>query len=102
MAVLEIIEPHNLGKEEALKRIKELLPKLKQQYGDRITNLREQWEGHLGEFSFIAMGYEASGSLAVSNSVVLLVGEVDLGVLGSMFLGTIESAIRQQARALLA
>lgn len=91
---------HQLGKDEALARIKGLLAQAKEQYGDRITDLEEHWSGDGGTFSFRAMGFRISGSLTVSDRDVVIVGDYPFAALP--FKGTIEATLRERAQRLLA
>lgn len=52
MPKMSVEVPHKLGKEKALARIKNLLIDLKAQYGDQIQDLKEEWSGTIGAFSF--------------------------------------------------
>jgi len=92
--------PHTLGKDEALTRIQGILVKAKEQYGDRITNLQENWTSDGGTFSFKAMGFKISGSLTVTDKDVQIVGDYPFAALP--FKGTIEATLRERAERLLA
>lgn len=91
---------HELGKDEALTRIKGILAQVKQQYGDRITNLEENWTDDGGSFSFQAMGFKMAGSLAVSDTDVAITGDYPWAA--KPFQGTIEATLRERAERLLA
>ncbi len=90
---------HQLGRDEALNRIKGLLGQAKEQYGDRITDLKENWSDNGGTFSFKAMGFKISGSLAVSDTDVVITGDYPFAALP--FKGTIEATLRERAERLL-
>jgi len=92
--------PHELGKDEALTRIKGILVQAKAQYGDRITNLQENWTDDGGTFSFQAMGFKIAGALAVSDSDVAITGDYPWAA--KPFQGTIEATLRERAERLLA
>ncbi len=91
--------PHQLGKQEALERIKSILVKAKEQYGDRLTDLQENWNDDGGTFSFRAMGFKISGSLKVTDTDVEIVGDYPFAALP--FKGTIEATLRERAERLL-
>ncbi len=91
---------HELGKDEALTRIKGILAQVKQQYGDRITNLEENWTDDGGSFSFQAMGFRMAGTLAVSDTDVAITGDYPWAA--KPFQGTIEATLRERAERLLA
>ena len=92
--------PHRLGKDEALTRIKGILVQAKAQYGDKITDLHEEWTGDGGVFSFKAMGFRISGDLSVSDANVEIKGDYPFAALP--FKGTIEATLRERAERLLA
>jgi hypothetical protein len=54
MSSLNLNIPHNLSKEEALARIKNLLSNLKQEHKDMISDVHESWQDNKGNFSFKA------------------------------------------------
>ncbi len=91
---------HELGKDEALTRIKGILVQAKQQYGDRISDLEENWTDDGGTFSFRAMGFKISGALAVSDTDVAITEDYPWAA--KPFQGTIEATLRERAERLLA
>ena len=99
MPTLEMIIDHNLPREEALKRIKNLLSETKRDHGDKIQNLAETWTGNEGTFSFKAQGYDISGTLTVNASSIELKGKIPFAV--SLFKGKITKAIDEKAKELL-
>lgn len=92
--------PFSISREEALKRIKRLLSETKKEHGDKIDNLKEQWDGNVGTFSFTAKGYDISGTLTVQDSTIELNGKIPFTV--SLFKGAITKAINEKAAELLA
>jgi hypothetical protein len=91
--------PHELGRDEALLRLKSLLGDMKQQYGDKVTDLQENWTDAGGTFSFKAMGFKLSGTLDVTDTEMRLDG--DLPWAAKPFQGTVEATIRERAERLL-
>ncbi|HYI25669.1 MAG TPA: polyhydroxyalkanoic acid system family protein [Thermomicrobiales bacterium] len=92
--------PHQLGKDEALCRIQGIMVQAKEQYGDRISDLQETWTDDGGTFSFRAMGFKISGSLAVTDRDVQITGDYPFAAIP--FKGTIEATLRERAERLLA
>ena len=91
--------PHQLGKDMALTRIKDILVQAKAQYGDKISDLQEDWTNEGGSFSFRAMGFKISGSMTVTDSNVEILGDYPFAALP--FKGTIEATLRERAERLL-
>ena len=82
--------PHALGREEATRRIKEQIPKVR----DQVPDLDEQWQDHTLTFHFTAMGFKVGGTLAVEDTAANL--DVDLPLAAMMVKGMIEQRIRQE------
>lgn len=99
MASLEMNIPHQLPKDEALKRVQGLLQQIKSQHSDKISNLHEEWSGNIGKFNFSALGFGVSGVLTVNESNVELAG--DLPMAAMFFKGKIKSVIEEEAGKLL-
>ena len=99
MAKLNMSIPHRLSRDEALARIKGLLERLKQEYGNNISNLQESWNGNKGTFSFSAKGFNISGTLDVGTFAIRLSGNLPFAA--RFFKGRIEETIRTEARKLL-
>ena len=99
MARFNITIPHHLPEKEAINRIKNLLHKLRKEFSDKISSIREEWEGNLAKFSFSIKGISISGKLTVNSSQVHLEGKLPL--LAIPFKGKIENTIREEATKLL-
>ena len=99
MPNIKVKVDHSLAQEEALKRIKKIFDKLKDDFKDKITDVQESWNGNSSDFSFKIMGLLMKGKLAVSQSDVILDGKIPLTALP--FKGLIESKIREEAENLL-
>ncbi|MCX6159060.1 MAG: polyhydroxyalkanoic acid system family protein [Ignavibacteriae bacterium] len=99
MPKLELNIPHELSQAEALNRIQNFLPKLKEQHSDKIKDLEESWNGNTGEFKFNISGFKVSGTLQVGEDFVIITGELPFAAL--LFKGTIEDTIRAKAMELL-
>jgi hypothetical protein len=96
---MNVTVPHQLGRADALQRLKSLLSDMKQQYGDKVTDLQENWTDAGGTFSFKAMGFKLSGKLNVTDTEMQLDG--DLPWAAKPFQGTVETTIRERAERLL-
>jgi hypothetical protein len=91
--------PHELSQAEALNRIQQFLPQLKEQHSDKIKDLEESWNGNTGEFKFKISGFKVSGTLQVGEDHVVITGELPFAAL--LFKGQIENSIREKAMELL-
>jgi hypothetical protein len=100
MPSIEMSIPHKLSREEARRRIQELLPKMKSDYADQIKDLHEEWNGDTGRFSFSVMGFAVSGTLTVNESTVDLDGNLPFAA--AFFKGKIKSVIQEKAQEVLA
>ncbi len=94
-----IVIDHQLGEQEALDRLKNMLAQVKENYGSHVTDLEEHWTDSGGDFSFKAMGFQISGNLRVTDSKVMIDAEYPWAA--KPFQGTIETTIRERAERLL-
>jgi predicted NBD/HSP70 family sugar kinase len=99
MPRLHLSIPHQLPVAEALKRIKTLISESKKQFGDKVTDVEEHWDGNRGTFSFTAMGFTVSGTLDVKKKEVELDGNLPWAALP--FKRRIEETIREKGEELL-
>ena len=99
MANLDVVIPHNLRQQEAIERVKKLLTEIKRKHGDRISDLKENWEGNVGEFGFTAQGFNVSGNLEVNSTNVKLTGKIPLAL--SLFKGAISKTIYEEGSKIL-
>lgn len=100
MSNLTVEVPHQLNKDEALARIKNLLVNLKEEQKDIVSGVKEEWSGDQGNFSFSAKGFELSGDIKVSDTNVIINAQLPFAV--ALFKGAIQNIIEQRAKALLA
>jgi Putative polyhydroxyalkanoic acid system protein (PHA_gran_rgn) len=100
MPNLNISIPHQLSQREALRRLKSAIADAKKQYGEKIDELRESWNGNSGTLDVTAMGQKLSVALTVNPSDVTV--QSTLPMIAIMFRGKIEAAIRQEGTKLLA
>ena len=88
--------PHNLGRKEATRRIREQLPLVR----DKVTELEEQWQDHTLTFRFKAVGFKVGGTLAVEDTVANV--DVELPLAAMLAKGMIEQGVRKEIGGLLA
>ena len=91
--------PHQLGKEETLRRLKEKLDIAKDAYQSRVSDLHQQWKGDELLFGFKVAGMKVTGTLSVENSAVKLAAALPFAAM--MFKGKIERRLREELSGLL-
>jgi putative polyhydroxyalkanoate system protein len=99
MPNLTITIPHQLGHEEARRRIDEQASRLQSQHGGMLERIEQRWEGDTLHFLVGAVGQSVSGTLRVAESDVYL--EVALPWMLAMLAGALKKQIEQQGRKLL-
>jgi hypothetical protein len=100
MPKINLSVPHNLGQEEAKRRISGLLADSRARFADKISEPTESWNGYIDQYSFKAMGFSVSGTLDVQPSQVHV--EMNIPFAAYPMKGRIESEIVAHARELLA
>lgn len=90
---MDITVNHNLGIEEAKKRILTLGDQLKKEYGSNLKNYEENWNGNSGTFEANVMGAKIEGALDIFENKVSLNGRVPL--MFKMFEGQIQNQIEK-------
>lgn len=100
MPNISIHLPHQLGADEAKRRIDHLIADTRKEFGHMISDLDERWEEDLEKFSFRAMGFAVSGTIAVAPAAVDIEMQIPLAALP--FKHRVESKLRRHAAELLA
>jgi Putative polyhydroxyalkanoic acid system protein (PHA_gran_rgn) len=67
---LVVVIPHRLGKDEALRRIRDGLGRVKGEFAWVLTMEDERWEGDTLHFSVKAMAQRAQGTIGVYDGAV--------------------------------
>jgi hypothetical protein len=97
---LRINIPHTFkSKEDAIKRTKDLVQQIKVDYGEKISNLEENWNGNTATFSFTIRGYTIAGTAVVTQSGIDLEGDLPWAL--SFFKGKIEKTVKERAQEFL-
>jgi hypothetical protein len=96
---LVVTIPHRVGKDEALRRIKEGLGRAKSEFAWALTLEQETWEGDRLTFIAKAMGQRASGTIDVYDAGVRL--EVTLPWLLARFARGIQRVVGQKGTLML-
>lgn len=88
--------PHQLGREEAKRRIQDQIAIVRQRHGSLFTNLQETWTDDTLHFSLAAVGQSVSGHLTVEDRVVNVT--VALPWFLSMLASTVKHRIETEGR----
>jgi hypothetical protein len=99
MPKITLEAPHQLGRDEALRRLKNKFDSARSQYGGDVKNLEEQWTDHTLNFNFSAMGMGVSGTVKVEDRAVRF--NADLPFAAALIKGAIENRLREELNALL-
>lgn len=99
MPNIKIIIEHQLEKNDAKEKIKNLLTNLKEEFKDKISNVTETWSDYSSNFSFKVMGMPVKGDLFVENTLVKLYSKIPLAAFP--FKKAIVSTIKKEAEKLL-
>ncbi len=93
---MKIKHNYACGKEEAYKKVDNLLTALQEKYGNMIENPTKQWNSSKEkmDFSFIVKGFDIQGNIALGNDKLILEGK--LPFLANLFSGKIETAIKSE------
>jgi hypothetical protein len=100
MPQINMETPHQLGRDEAIRRLKDKFDHVRSQFGEQVNQLRESWEDHTFSFGFKTMGMGVTGTVHVEESLVKLKAEIPLAAM--LFKGSIEKRIREELGGLLA
>ncbi len=91
--------PHQLGKEEASRRLKNGLGRLRTSFGTNVTALDESWTGDHLDFRWGVLGQSVAGGLDVAEDHVRL--EIQLPWMLAMLAEKAKSLIQTQGKLLL-
>jgi Putative polyhydroxyalkanoic acid system protein (PHA_gran_rgn) len=96
---LIVVIPHRLGKDEALRRLKDGLGRAKTEFAWLIALEQEEWSGDRLSFAVAALGQRAHGFIDVYEGAVRL--EVTLPWLLAKFAHAAQRVIGQQGQLML-
>jgi len=100
MPKMSVSVPHGLGKEQAMEKLKDFMPKIRERYQSQVSNLEESWAENVLNFGFTTFGFPIKGALTVEPGEVKLDG--DLPFAAMMFKGKIEQEFKDSLVKLLA
>jgi len=96
MPRLALQVPHALGRDEAMRRIKEQLPKAR----ELVSDLEEEWEDHTLSFRFKAMGFKVGGTMEVEDASANI--QLDLPFAAMLAKGMIQQRVSDELGGILA
>ncbi|WP_425614581.1 polyhydroxyalkanoic acid system family protein [Anatilimnocola sp. NA78] len=99
MPSLSIKVPHALEIADAVKRLQSFLEQVRQDHGDRVSNVQGEWSDDTLKFGFTAMGMAINGNLVVYQEEVHVSGNLPFAA--SFFRGQIEQTIKGELEKLL-
>src|SRR5689334_14103083 len=96
---LVVMIPHDLGKEEAMRRLKTGIGRAHEQFGNTIARIEDTWTGDHAHFRVSVLGQGVTGGLDVAEDSVRL--EVQLPWVLSIFAEKAKGLIQQQGTLML-
>lgn len=99
MPSLKMSVAHQLGAEEAVKRIQRFGEMLKEKYDGQFKDLEENWVDNALQFALSTFGMKVKGQMNVEDDAVNIDG--DLPFAAMMFKGKIEKDVREALEKIL-
>lgn len=100
MPSLTMSVAHELGADEAVKRIQGFATKLKEQYDGQYKDLEENWIENVLQIGLSTFGMKIKGEMQVEENAVNVNGELPFAAM--MFKGKIEQEVRGALEKVLA
>jgi hypothetical protein len=94
MPKLTMEVPHSLGREEAMRRLKEQFELARGAYGSYVGDLQQEWNDHTLTFGFKAAGMKVGGTLTVEEALVRVLADLPLAAM--MLKKMIDQRVRQE------
>lgn len=85
---------HDLGKDNAIDRLKNFIESIGSKYKDQLKDVEQSWNANIMDFTFRSMGQTISGAMIVNDDNVKVDGT--LPFIAMAFRGTIENSIRTE------
>ena len=101
MPKFNVTVPHQLPREECIKRLQGFSEQIRAEAAVEITDIEENWDdnGNLN-FAFSAMGMKISGQMAASDDSINVEGKLPFAA--AVFRGTLENRIEEKIREAIA
>ncbi len=91
---MRIVKRHNTTKQAARQKMESLQSTLMQQFGDKVSNSKYEWQGDVMEFSGKISVFNIEGKLHVKDEEVIL--DVSFPFLLRPYQGKIQGEIERQ------
>ncbi len=91
--------PHQLGKEEAMRRLQGGIGRLRSQFGDKLGAIEDTWTGDHADFRVSVLGQTVTGALDVRDAEVRV--EVQLPWMLAMVAEKAKGLIQKQGTLML-
>lgn len=91
--------PHNLGKEEAIRRLKNGFGQMRSSFGEKFAVLQDNWAGDHMDFEASLLGQKTSGKVDVAEDHVHL--EIELPWVLAMLADKAKALVRKQGQLML-
>ena len=85
---------HTLGTVAATERLKTFIEDVRRDHGDKLSEVRGEWQGNTLHFGFTTLGMGIQGTLEVQEGSVNVSGKLPLAA--AFFRGQIEKTIRDE------
>ena len=99
MPTISLSVSHQLGKEVAAERIKDVLVRVSRQYAEHVSDVEQEWQQHTLRFRFRSLGFKISGTLEMHAERVECSCQMPLAAM--MMRGKIETTLREELKKLL-
>jgi len=91
---------HDLGKDEASRRLQSFVQRVRDKYQDQVKNLEAEWVENSLNFAFRTYGFNVSGVLAVTDDSAAIEGKIPFAAVA--FKGKIQQSVRDELAKALA
>lgn len=99
MTHIEVIVPHKLSIHDAMKRVKDRLSELEEEFSDVLSDVEEVWTESHGNVNVNIKGYDIECSIKVTEVEVIVSGEIPAPLF--LFRGSIKDSISEELEKIL-
>jgi hypothetical protein len=100
MPRVEMSVAHSVGRDEALRRLKQKVEALEQTHGSKAKEVQVEWTDNVLRFTVQAMGFKISGTVTVEEAEVRLQADIPLTALP--FKSLVERRVKDDLAQMLA